>query len=822
MNTPVPAEYEDEVAFISGVTSDAVVAATSYGTWSHAGENNPATYDPDYAWYATKWGDTILSTSGTPGGNVTYWFDTTSNWSIAEQDAFVSGLALWSAVADITFSPAADAASTDFTFIRGNDGSFQQFPNRFASTVGSGTESGPSTGAFIEIDTTNTSHGTGPLGGPFTDGGGYPAATIVHEMGHLLGMGHAGPYNGEVDPSTQQFGPYDTLLWSVMSYIFPDVTTAAFFDQYTVTNTNWTVDGVEYRPTTPMMLDILAVQRIYGAPTSGPLTDGGQTFGFNCDVEGLAGQYFDFNINTQPIITIWDGGTGNTLDLSGFTEDSTVNLAPGTFTSCNGMTNNIGIALGTTIESWVGGSGNDQVSGSAGGGVLDGGGGNDAIASSSDMNTAIGGEGNDWLSLTGNQNQLSGGDGHDALSVVGASNTLSGDAGNDQLTASGGANHLLGGAGSDAYFVDNAGDAVTENAGEGIDTVYATAHFRLSSHVENLVLQGSADFQAYGNGASNAVYGNAGSNILDGGTGVDGMYGLAGNDVYFVDDAGDGVIEALNDGTDAVFSIANFRLSANVEALVLQGSADLQGYGNTLANAIYGNFGSNLLDGGTGADLMVGGTGDDVFFVDDAADAVLESAGEGADAVLASAHFGLSANVEALVLQDAADLQGYGNDLANSIYGNTGNNLLSGGAAADMMAGGLGNDTYFVDDAADIVFENANEGIDAVFASDSYALAANVETLVLQGAGDLAGTGNAIANTLYGNGGDNALDGGADADVLIGDGGNDTFVFNVGEADGDIVVDFSGNGGGPGDSLEFIGYGADATFTNIDATRIGR
>ena len=50
-----------------------------------------------------------------------------------------------------------------------------------------------------------------------------------------------------------------------------------------------------------------------------------------------------------------------------------------------------------------------------------------------------------------------------------------------------------------------------ENAGEGIDTVYATAHFRLSPHVENLVLQGSADLQAYGNGASNAIYGNAGT-----------------------------------------------------------------------------------------------------------------------------------------------------------------------------------------------------------------------------------------------------------------------------------------------------------------------
>lgn len=150
MSPTVPTDFDPEVTFISGVTSDAKVAATSFGTWDYAGDHTPATYDPNYAFYATKWGDTTLSVSGTPGGNVTYWFDAASNWTIVEQDAFVSGLALWSAVADITFSPAAAVASTDFTFIRGTDGSaYQNFPNRFASVVGSGTESGPSTGVLI-------------------------------------------------------------------------------------------------------------------------------------------------------------------------------------------------------------------------------------------------------------------------------------------------------------------------------------------------------------------------------------------------------------------------------------------------------------------------------------------------------------------------------------------------------------------------------------------------------------------------------------------------------------------------------------------------
>jgi endoglucanase len=361
----------------------------------------------------------------------------------------------------------------------------------------------------------------------------------------------------------------------------------------------------------------------------------------------------------------------------------------------------------------------------------------DTFSANGNLLHAYGNDGNDQLSVVGNQNQLSGGNGDDALSANGTNNSLHGDAGNDWLSAAGGANQLYGGTGNDGYSIDNAGDIVIENASEGTDTVYATAHFRLSANVENLVLQGGADLQGYGNSLSNAINGNSGSNILDGDAGADGMFGGAGNDTYFVDNAGDAVIENPGEGNDAVFSTAHLRLGANVETLVLQGSADLQGYGNSLANAIYGNSGNNLIDGGSGA---------------------------------------------------------------------------------DMMAGGVGNDVYVVDNAGDLVFENAGEGSDAVFAAVSYTLTANVETLVLQGAGNLFGTGNVLANGLYGNSGDNALDGGAGADVLTGNAGNDTFLFRAGQGNGDMVVDFAGNGAGLGDSLQFVGYGAGATFTNIDAT----
>ena len=321
-----------------------------------------------------------------------------------------------------------------------------------------------------------------------------------------------------------------------------------------------------------------------------------------------------------------------------------------------------------------------------------------------------------------------------------------------------------------------------------------------------------------GTGAPTTLTGTSGNDMLPGTIGADVMTGLAGNDTYTVNNSGDQVVELANQGTDVVVSTIHFSLPANVETLVLQGSADLQGYGNAQANTLYGNTGNNLLNGGAGADTMIGGAGNDTYFVDNAADAVIENANEGTDAVFATAHFGLSANVETLVLQGSADLQGYGNAQANTLYGNTGNNLLNGGAGADTMLGGAGNDTYFVDNVGDIVFENPNEGTDAVFSTVNYTLTANVETLVLQGTGNLSGTGNALNNTIHGNDGNNTLNGGAGSDVLVGHAGNDTFVFNVGQANGDTVFDFDGQGAAAGDSLRFVGYGPGATFTQNDAT----
>ena len=155
-----------------------------------------------------------------------------------------------------------------------------------------------------------------------------------------------------------------------------------------------------------MALDILAAQRLYGAATSGPLASGGRVFGFNANIEGYIGRFYDFSINQHPVVTLWSGGTGNALNLSGFSSDSTINLSPGTFSSAAGLINNIGIAFGTVIETAIGGGGNDTLLGNDLHNFLRGGAGNDLVR---------GGVGNDSLWGDSGNDTLSGGIGADVI-----------------------------------------------------------------------------------------------------------------------------------------------------------------------------------------------------------------------------------------------------------------------------------------------------------------------------------------------------------------------------------------------------------------------
>ncbi len=367
----------------------------------------------------------------------------------------------------------------------------------------------------------------------------------------------------------------------------------------------------------------------------------------------------------------------------------------------------------------------------------------------------------------------------DLLTGTAEADVMNGLAGNDTLDGGLGADTMAGGAGDDRFLVDNTGDVVVEQPGEGFDTVRASVSYVLPDEVEVLELQGTASINGKGNAGSNRVVGNPGANLLDGGAGADTLIGGLGNDVYVVDDAADVVTENAGEGTDTVQAWISRGLDTDVENLSLMGTADLAGTGNALNNVLTGNAGANRLDGGAGVDVLQGGAGNDTYVVDSTTDTLTELAGEGQDAVESTVSYTLGANLEKLTLMGVAAINGTGNELANTLNGNAGNNLLDGGTGADTMAGGAGDDTYTVDNAGDVVSEGTSAGNDLVKTSLSLTLAANVERLLLTGSANLNGTGNALGNTLTGNAGANTLDGGAGSDTLIGGAGDDIYVVDV-------------------------------------------
>lgn len=233
---------------------------------------------------------------------------------------------------------------------------------------------------------------------------------------------------------------------------------------------------------------------------------------------------------------------------------------------------------------------------------------------------------------------------------------------------------------------------------------------------------------------NDTLIGGSGNDILDGGTGNDSMAGGSGDDSYYVDSRFDRIRENTNQGNDTVYSSINYTLAANLENLYLIGNAT-SGTGNSLDNIIVGNNANNVLDGGEGNDALYGRLGSD------------------------------------------------------SLYGGAGDDALYGEDGNDLLVGGAGNDAYYVDDAADTIFELSNEGIDTVVSSSSYTLGANLENMYITGnAAD--GYGNSLDNTIFGNNFNNFLSGREGNDTLSAEAGDDTLLGGSGN---DLLAGGDGN-----------------------------
>jgi Ca2+-binding RTX toxin-like protein len=490
-----------------------------------------------------------------------------------------------------------------------------------------------------------------------------------------------------------------------------------------------------------------------------------------------------------------------------------------------------------TAETLQGDDLRDVINGAGGNDTLKGFGGDDTLNGGAGADTMFGNKGNDVYVVdeAGDQVTEALGNGIDTVQSAisytlgvnvenleltgvgplngtgnGLANTITGNASANILNGRAGADTLVGGGGNDSYYVDNGGDMIVESPGGGIDKVFASVSFTLADAVEKLTLRGTGAINGTGNSADNTINGNDAANVLDGMAGADTLNGGGGNDTYVVDNVGDSVVES-GAGIDTVLSSLTFTLVAGVENLTLTGAAAIDGVGNSKVNLIIGNAAANVLDGGAGADTLRGGGGDDTYVVDNAADTVIETAGNGLDTVEAKVSFSLGAAIENLTLTGTSAINGTGNNLANSITGNAAANMLDGqagadtldaGSGSDQLNGGLGGDTLIGGIGADTFLFNTALGpanvdniTDFNVPSDTIALDMAIFTQITA-AGTLAGSAF-VAGTAA-----------QDAD--------DRIIYDA--TTGKIYYDADGNGGGA--QTLFARVTAGIALTNADFTAV--
>jgi Ca2+-binding RTX toxin-like protein len=310
------------------------------------------------------------------------------------------------------------------------------------------------------------------------------------------------------------------------------------------------------------------------------------------------------------------------------------------------------------------------------------------------------------------------------------------------------ANNLVGTLAADKLF--GAGGNDTLNGGGGNDTING------DSGNDSLISGAGVDF----------VYGGEGNDTLEAlAGGLDDLFGGIGDDVYIVNTTGDNLVEGPNQGTDLVRSSVTYILDANVENLLLTGAGAADGTGNVLNNLITGNSANNNLSGADGNDTLNGEGGNDSL-----------NGGAGVD----------------------------------FLNGGAGNDTLEALAAGlDNLFGGIGDDLYIVNRTGDNLVENFNQGIDTVNSSVTYPLGANVENLLLTGAGAVNGTGNALNNRITGNSASNNLSGLGGNDTLSGKGGSDILTGGLGSDVFDFDTDLPGAGV---DTINDFVVGSDKIF----------
>jgi len=521
------------------------------------------------------------------------------DWSSGEKASMVNALNSWSAVANIQFVNAGDnnASATLKFYSVGNADMNRYMPKALGFTYDFGTNAR----GISHFNSEGEGWNTGGMAQ-----GSYGFITLIHELGHGLGLAH--PHDNEGGSSiypgvTSAFG--DTGNYGLNQGVY---TTMSYNDGLVSNDGDLDTRDYGYQGT-PMAFDVAAIQYLYGA--NNRYKTGNDTYFL--PTANQSGTYYS---------SIWDAGGIDTISGVGALSGVTINLndaslnaavdgagAGGYISSAQDIFGGFTIANGAIIENADGSAFADLITGNEFNNTLNGGAGND---------TLNGGAGNDTLNGGAGNDTLNGGAGNDSLNGGAGNDTLLGSSGNDTINGGAGADSLNGGADTDtlSYVGSTAGVSVNlaTNTVSGGDATGDTI-----INFENVT----------GSSFNDSLTGSSGNNNLDGGSGNDSLNGSAGNDTLLGSSGNDTInggagADSLNGGADTdtlsyVGSTAG--VSVNLATNTVSGG-DATGdtiinfenvTGSSFNDSLTGSSGNNILDGGSGNDSLVGGNGKDLL-----------------------------------------------------------------------------------------------------------------------------------------------------------------------------------------------------------------